>query len=187
MTDLALVWNADAAAADLLLGNGQLATDAGMRTAILISLFSDARAADDEQLPEAGGDRRGWWGDAFARDARPDAGTARDANRIGSLLWLLSRSKITARTLAQAQQACAEALAWLVRDGIASAVRVVVEAQMRPGQAASSSAAIGNQGAPDMLAIAVEIDRPGGPNRQRHDFTWSASTATITAISPEPV
>jgi phage gp46-like protein len=176
MTDLALVWDADALAADLLLGNGQLATDAGMRTAILISLFTDARAADDEELPEAGGDRRGWWGDAFARDAGPDAGTARDAGRIGSLLWLLSRSKITARTIAQAQQACEDALAWLVRDGIASAVRVVVMAQTRTGQST-----------PDLMAIAVEIDRPGGPNRQRHDFTWEASTATITAISTEPV
>lgn len=176
MTDLALVWNADALAADLLLGNGQLATDAGMRTAILISLFSDARAADDEELPEAGGDRRGWWGDAFAREARPDAGTARDVNRIGSLLWLLSRSKITTRVLTQAQQACEEALAWLVRDGIASAVRVVVMAQTRTGQQT-----------PDLMAIAVEIDRPGGPNRQRHDFTWEASTATIKAILPEPV
>lgn len=176
MTDLALVWNADAAAADLMLGNGQLTTDAGMRTAILISLFTDARAADDEALPEAGGDRRGWWGDAFARDARPDAGTARDADRIGSLLWLLSRSKVTARTLDRAKQACEDALAWLVRDGVASAVRVMVEAQSRPGQHSA-----------DMLAIAVEIDRPGGPNRQRHDFTWSASTGAITAISPEPV
>jgi phage gp46-like protein len=175
MTDLALVWNADAATADLLLGNGQLATDAGLRTAILISLFTDARAADDEQLPEAGTDRRGWWGDAFARDARPDAGTARDTNRIGSLLWLLSRSKITPRVMAQAQQACEEALAWLLRDGIAAAVRVVVEAQVRP-----------QQQTPDLLAIAVEIDRPGGPNRQRFDFAWSASTAAITAILPEP-
>lgn len=175
MTDLALIWNADAAAADFLLGNGQLATDAGMRTAILISLFTDARASDDEQLPEAGTDRRGWWGDAFARDARPAAGTARDPFRIGSMLWLLSRAKITARSLAQAQQASEEALAWLLRDGIASAVRVVVEAQVRPFQ-----------GTPDMLAIAVEIDRPGGPNRQRFDFVWSASTAAITAILPEP-
>ncbi len=175
MTDLALVWNADAMAADLLLANGQLATDDGMRTAILISLFSDARAADDETLPEQGGDRRGWWGDSYARDLRPDAGTARDVNRIGSLLWLLSRSKITARVLVQAKQACEEALAWLVRDGIASAVRVVIEAQVRTGQQT-----------PDLMAIAVEIDRPGGPNRQRHDFTWEASTATITAHSPEP-
>lgn len=174
MTDLALVWDADAMAADLLLGSGRLATDDGMRTAILISLFTDARAADDETLPEAGGDRRGWWGDAYAREQRPDAGTARDPDRIGSLLWLLSRSKITARTLVQAKQACEEALAWLVRDGIASAVRVVVEAQARPGQQT-----------PDQLAIAVEIDRSTGPNRQRHDFTWDASTSTITAL-PEP-
>jgi phage gp46-like protein len=170
MTDLALAWNADAFAADLLLGNGALATDAGMRSAILISLFTDARAADDEELPEAGTDRRGWWGDTQARDAGPDAGSARDANRIGSLLWLLARSKITPQVLLRAQRACEEALDWLVRDGIASAVRVVVTAETRPTLAA-----------PDVLAIAVELDRPGGPGRQRHDFTWEASTATITA------
>lgn len=173
MTDLALAWNADTLSADLLLGNGQLATDAGMRTAILISLFTDARAADDEDLPEAGTDRRGWWGDAYAKDARPEAGTSRDSNRIGSLLWLLSRSKITSQTMLQAQQACEDALAWLVRDGIASAVRVVVMAQTRAGQRV-----------PDTLAIAVEIDRPSGPNRERHDFTWDASRSALTAEEP---
>lgn len=172
MTDLALVWNADKMAGDLLLGNGQLATDEGLRTAILISLFTDARAADDEQLPEAGGDRRGWWGDTLAKDAAPDAGTARDRNRIGSLLWLLSRSKITAAVQRQAKQSCEDALAWLVRDGIASAVRVVIGVQLRPGQSAA-----------DLMTIMVEIDRPGGPSRQRHDFAWEASTMTITAIT----
>lgn len=169
MTDLALIWNADAFAGDLLLGDGRLATDDGMRTAILISLFSDARAADDEPLPEAGTDRRGWWGDGFARVAGPDAGTARDDNRIGSLLWLLARSKVTTATLQQAQRACEDALDWLIRDGIASAVRVAVRAAVR------------DHGLPaDALHIAVEIDRPSGPSRQRHDFTWHASTRAIT-------
>lgn len=161
MTDLALVWNADQFAGDLLLTQGRLATDDGLRTAVLISLFSDARAAEDATLPEAGDDRRGWWGDALARTAGPEAGTARDPERIGSLLWLLARSKITDAVLARAHQACHEALAWLLRDGIAAAVRVVVEAQG------------------DRLAIAVEIDRPSGPGRHRYDFTWDASAAAL--------
>lgn len=161
MTDIALAWNADDFAADLMLDAGQLATDDGMRTAILISLFSDARAAPEAVLPEEGDDRRGWWGDAVATDAGPDAGSARDRNRIGSLLWLLARSKATARVLIEAKQHCEEALDWLVRDGVASAVRVYVEAQ---GQT---------------LAIAVELDRPTGPSRERHDFTWDASASEL--------
>lgn len=162
MTDLALVWNADSFTGDLLLSGGRLASDDGLRTAILISLFTDARAADDAVLPEDGDDRRGWWGDALAEGAGPDAGTARDPDRIGSLLWLLARSKITDRVIAQAHHTCHEALAWLVRDGVAAAVRVFVEAQ-------------GSR-----LAIAVELDRPSGPGRQRFDFTWEASTNALS-------
>ncbi|MBD3728770.1 MAG: phage GP46 family protein [Sphingomonadales bacterium] len=167
MTDLALIWTADAMSADLALQGGQLVTDDGMRTAILISLFSDARAAEDAELPEDGADRRGWWGDTLAENAGPLAGTARDRNRIGSQLWLLARAKVTAAVVSRARQYCEEALEWIVRDGIASAVRVSVEA--RPS--ASRSA---------LLAISVEIDRPAGPSRQRHDFTWDASTGDLT-------
>ena len=166
MTDLRLAWSADRFAADLAIEGGRLATDDGLRTAILISLFTDARAPDDAELPETGGDRRGWWGDTQARPefaGGPDAGSATDRNRVGSLLWLLARAKALPRVLAQAHQACEEALDWLVRDGVARAVRVVVEQQG------------------DRMAIGVEIDRPIGPDRQRFDYTWDASTGAITA------
>lgn len=168
MTDLALSWNADAAVADLLLTGGQLATDDGMRTAILISLFTDARADDDAALPEEGSERRGWWGDVHAKDAGPQAGTARDRNRIGSLLWLLSRSKITNAVLQQAHQSVTQSLEWLVRDGIAASVAAVVTAQ-------------GSH-----MAIAVSVTRPDGPDRQRFDFVWDASARTLVTESGRP-
>lgn len=161
MTDLALTLAAreDAPfAADLLLRDGALATDAGLRGAILISLFSDARAPDGAALPEAGTDRRGWWGDDFP--ARPrqagDAGAA-----IGSTLWLLRRAKITPEAIEQARQAAHAALAWLVRDGVAAALAV-------------EAAARGH-----WLTIGVTLDRPAGPSRQRYDFTWNASTGEL--------
>lgn len=162
MTDLALGWNAESFAADLTLRAGQLALDDGLRTAILISLFSDARAPDGAELPEGGDDRRGWWGDDYPAPALAgSAGTARDA-RIGSTLWLLRRSKITPQVIEQARQAAYDALAWLLRDGIASAVTVEAEAQAA-------------EGLPQRLAIAVTLERPTGPGRQRYDFTWEAS------------
>lgn len=159
MTDIALAWNPDRFAADLLLGAGSLVSDDGLRTAILISLFSDARAPEGAELPEDGADRRGWWGDDFAADGS----AAGNQNAIGSGLWLLHRAKITPATLQRAREAAFEALNWLVRDGIASAVDVMVEAQ-------------GSR-----LAIAVTLDRPQGPGRQRHDFTWAASTGELVA------
>lgn len=157
MTDLALVWNADAWCADLLLGGGRLATDDGMRTAILISLFSDAHAPAGAVLPEEGSDRRGWWGDAF----QADGSRADGPNALGSTLWLLSRAKVIEDVLDQARQACLDALGWLVRDGIAAAISVEVEAQG------------------DRLAISIVLDRPSGPGRQQYDFTWNASTGEL--------
>jgi len=164
MTDIALLWDDDTVSADMLLSAGALATDEGLRTAILISLFSDARASEDASLPEADDDRRGWWGDQFAPDAGPDAGSANDRNRIGSLLWLLSRAKATNANLQLARQSAEAALGWLVRDSIAASVTVEVEVQ-----------AI--EGAARRLAIGVEIDRPNGPGRQRFDYTWEASVS----------
>ncbi|RHW17212.1 hypothetical protein D1610_11730 [Sphingomonas gilva] len=152
MTDIALIWDAEPGAADVALEGGRLVTDDGLRTAILISLFSDARAQDDDPLPQPGADRRGWWGDAF--------GTEGDAT--GSRLWLLSREKITAATVARAREYAREALAWLTADGVCSAYAIEAEAQ-----------------APDILAIGVVLDRPEGPARQRYDFTWNASTGAV--------
>lgn len=133
---------------DLALGEGALALDDGMRTAIAISLFTDARARDDDPLPSRGADRRGWWGD-FDRA---------DGDETGSRLWLLARSKILPATLIRAREYAHEALAWLIEDRIAQTVEVEVEAQQ-----------------PDRLAIGVIITRPGGPDRQRYDFVWTGS------------
>lgn len=153
MSDIALLWNADSFSADIAIDAGALVTDDGLRTAILISLFTDARALPDDDVPQAGSDPRGWWGDSFA--ARPD-------DAIGSRLWLLDREKITSRTIERARDYVREALAWLIRDGVASAIDVQVEAQ-----------------ASDRLAIGVVLNRPTGPARQRFDYVWEASTNAV--------
>lgn len=151
MTDAALVWNADAWHGDLALSAGAVVIDAGLRTAILISLFTDARAPDAAPLPEDSADRRGWWGDDFPASA-PRRGDT------GSLLWLLARSKITQATLNRAREYVISSLQWLITDGIASRISVEVEAQDQ-----------------QRLAIRVEIDRPDGPAREFYDYVWEAS------------
>lgn len=102
-----------------------MALEDTLQTAITLSLFTDARAGDDDVLPLGVTDRRGWVGDEFMADsfdATPD--------QWGSLFWLLYGGKATADVLPRARFYGQQALAWMVRDGIAS--QVVVDALWMP-------------------------------------------------------
>jgi phage gp46-like protein len=155
MTDIALIWSNESFSGDLALVDGRLTTDDGLKTAMFASLFTDARARADDVLPDAGGDPRGWWGNAYPAEA--DAG---DGFELGSRLWLLEREKLTDRTVERGRTYAAEALAWLKERGVVSSLTV-------------EAARIGDQ----TLAIAVAVERPEGPARQIFDFTWEASVA----------
>lgn len=95
---------------DLVLSGYDLAKDDGLRTAVIISLFTDRRAEADDEIPDGSDDRRGWW-----------------AGSSGSRLWLLARAKEMPDTLARARTYAIEALQWLVDDGVATAVEVTAE------------------------------------------------------------
>lgn len=153
MTDIALHFRPDAWGADLAIEDGDLARDDGLRTAVIISLFTDARARDDDPLPDQGGDRRGWWGDCANDDPN---------DRIGSRLWLLAREKVVPATAIRAADYCREALAWMMDDGIAASAEV--ECTLLPVTAARRNGA---------LLIAISIIRPSGA-RLAIDFLWDA-------------
>ncbi|PAL25680.1 hypothetical protein CD928_03065 [Sphingopyxis sp. GW247-27LB] len=133
--------------------DGRLVTDDGLRTAIEISLFTDARAREDDPLPDNGADPRGWWGNAF----RPSEDAPEE---LGSRLWLLEREKLTAANVERGRTYAADALAWLKRAGIVSDLVVIAVALGRT-----------------TLALGVEVERPEGPSRDRFDFVWEASLA----------
>jgi phage gp46-like protein len=84
-----------------------------LETAVLLSIFCDARAGISDDI-HAGSDRRGWWAEAYF-DA-PDT--------WGSDLWQVVTRKATADTLVFAQRACERALEWLIDDGICRQVDV---------------------------------------------------------------
>ncbi|MDH5753332.1 MAG: phage GP46 family protein [Deltaproteobacteria bacterium] len=144
--DLKLTWNAEKMLADISLAGADLATDEGLETAVLISLFTDRRAEDDDDLPGDPQDKRGWWADAFQED------------KIGSRLWLLSRAKSTTEVLIKAREYAEEALAWMIADGVARAVKATAEKSE------------------DMLALKVEIHRPDGKAQQyRFEAFWEGA------------
>jgi len=112
MSDISLVW--DQTHADVQMVGNSLRTGGDLLTAVTLSLFMDRRAADDDELLDGSDDRRGWWGDS-------------EGFQMGSRLWMLERSKRTQQTLQLAQNYIAEALQWLIDDGVVARFDILVE------------------------------------------------------------
>lgn len=150
MADIKTNWLPELMAGVWSVDGADLAGDDGLETAVLISLFTDAAATDDEMARAGVQQRRGWWGDAWS-DIPGDV--------MGSKLWLLRREKRTAATLARAQGYARDALMWLVEDGVADSVSVIAEA-------------VGT----DVLALQVQITRKQRPAaRYRFNAFWQGS------------
>lgn len=135
VVDLALVTKARGI--DLAVVQGDLARDTSLRSMILGSLFTDARAADDVTPADGSNDRRGFW-------------AADEPQKFGSLLWLHSRSKLTSESAEAVRGAALDALGWLVEQRIASKVeatatieggRVALNVQLTRGAAPRWSSA----------------------------------------------
>lgn len=90
---------------------GDIRTEDTFETALIVSLFSDARA-DASEVQDARR-RRGWIG---------DEGTAPPDN-TGSKLWIYEQARLTRTIANQVEDAARRALQWLVQDGHAVSVR----------------------------------------------------------------
>lgn len=113
MSDITTVWDAAKSAGDWEIGSGDLTSGNDLETAILISLFTDRQARDDDDYD--GTDRKGWWGD-----------TGSDYE-IGSRLWLLRRQKLTTDVANKAVAYAKEALQWLIDDGVIASVTITTQ------------------------------------------------------------
>lgn len=86
-----------------------------LKTAVLISLFTDRRANEDDALPDFRGSKGGWWADAL------------NNQKIGSRLWLLHREKQLNQVVLRAKEYAEEALQWLLDDGVVEQIIVTAE------------------------------------------------------------
>ena len=113
MTDITTLWNTEQSVGDWAEASGDLQSGDDLETAILISLFTDRLAREDDDYD--GDNRRGWWGD-------------QDQDYpIGSRLWLLNRQKLTLAVANKAQDFAAEALKWLTDDGVVASITPVTQ------------------------------------------------------------
>lgn len=112
MSDLKIIWDDDLTQGDIEFKDEDFINEFGLETAIILSLFLDRRADDDDELDDIK-DKRGWWGDELEED-----------DQIGSKLWLLDRAKTTQETLNSAREFVEDSLQWLIDDGVAADVNV---------------------------------------------------------------
>lgn len=120
MADIRTVWNADTQSGDWRVVDGGLDASSDLETAVLLSLFTWARASEDDELPVKGGDRKGWWGNH-------EGEALHGLKELGSKLWLLSRRLATEETRQDAIRHAADALKWMTARGVAARVEVDAE------------------------------------------------------------
>lgn len=116
---MAILINGELLEGDLIDLGEAFAPDAGLETEVIISLFTDRRARDDDILPDPNStDKRGWWGDLVSKIQNDE---------IGARQWLLERSKTEQQVLILTKSFVKEALQWMIDDGVAIKIDVEVE------------------------------------------------------------
>lgn len=98
--DIAIVW--DSNFGDIKFSEKDFETDESLKTAILISLFTDKRV----------GNEKGCWFDTY------------EGYQLGSKLWTLEREKRLDQVPLRANEYAAEALQWLKDEGVVKSIKV---------------------------------------------------------------
>ena len=140
--DIRMTYDNISQAGDFVVTKGDLVTDRDLETAVLISLFTDRRASDDDVVPDGTDDRRGCWMDALSEIP------------LGSRIWLLNREKVIPPTVAALKEYIEEALQWLLDQHIARAVTVTCSPDSRKHQ------------------ILAEIDIARNGQNRRYQYVW---------------
>lgn len=157
--DVKIRWDTDIGTGDFLFVDNDLDTDEGLATAVIISLFTDQRASDEDPIPNSGSDqtdqdRRGWWGDLASPEANGD--------EIGSKLWLLERGYLNQEDLTKAEIYATDALNWLVEEGIAKDIIATAEKSAIDGA--------------NFMTLSVEITKVDGSKKNyTFDAEWAAT------------
>ncbi len=121
MGDIRIVWDPVTGTGDFAMLGPGLETGHDLETAVLISLFTDGQADPGDVVYDH--DPRGWWADTYAVYEDP-ALTPLPGDRIGSKLWQVFYRPRNQDTLNWLADEASKSLAWMLTDGVASAIDV---------------------------------------------------------------
>lgn len=157
MADIRTVWNGETQTGDWQIVGGALDASGDLETAVLLSLFTWARAAEDDPLPYEGADRKGWWGNL-------DGEALHGIREIGSKLWLLARRLQNEETRQDAIRYAADALNWMKDSAVVA--RIDVDAQwVRPG----------------MLGLVIKLYAADGSIAFDRRYAWAWNQIEVAA------
>lgn len=161
MADIALKFRQAAATApviaDWTVEAGDLGRDRTLETAVYLSLYTDADAPDDVEVPE-GLSPHIWWGQAYWDRVFAAIGIEVRGLPLGSLRWTLVREKQTEETRARSVAYDRRALAWMAAAGLAKSVDVAAE-----------------WGDPGVLETTITITKPDGLV-ERYQAFWQVAS-----------
>jgi phage gp46-like protein len=124
MGDIRIVWDNTVGYGDFNMVGPSLELGHDLETAVLISLFTDASADPDDQIPDSErADPRGVWFDAYASAEDPLLAPIA-GDRIGSKLWQIFWRVKNQDTLNWARDQASIALQWLIVDGVAASIDI---------------------------------------------------------------
>lgn len=156
--DLGLIQDIGTGEFDLAIIGGDLAATSGLATAVLVSIFTDARALPDEIRTAVL--RGGWIG-----DSAPPV----EEFKLGSRIWLTEPAKLIQSTANIVSSYALAALQWMIDQGIAS--NVEVEGVLRP---------------PYELGLNVRITAPTGEETSQYVALWRQTSFQPTRL-PLPI
>jgi phage gp46-like protein len=150
VTDISLTFDPTTATCDWTITSGQITEGNDLETAVLISLFTDARAAPGYVSADGTNDLHGFWGDTYSQ------------TNWGSRLWQLDRASISNRPviLQAAQNYATEALQWLIDDGVAATISATVSFLT-----------------PNTISLSVTITEPSKGNPSTFAWAWDILSA----------
>lgn len=134
-----------------LTSSGDLETTGGLYEAVMICLFSNARA-DSTEIKESQ-NRYGWWADSILSDGIP----------IGSKLYQFKRRKLTNEVVELLRETAESSLKSLEDDGVSS--RNVVKAS-RTGL--------------NSVDLIIKIFKPDGIEGFNFSFAWDGIETRVT-------
>jgi len=116
--DMRLYFDVDKQYGEIGLADRDVERDPGLETAVIITLLTDRRADEDDDLPDDNGYKGGSW-----QDGVPVV----EGYLTGTKLWLLRRSKTVDEIPTLAKQFLTEGFQWMIDDGVVESVLVAVE------------------------------------------------------------
>lgn len=105
------------AGGDIEIEHNGFSSDEGLVSLVLICLFTDARAAESDEIPDGTDDRRGWPGDSFSDFP------------WGSKLWLIEREKLTEAVRLRAENYATLSMQPLINYGYVRTATVIATIQ----------------------------------------------------------